>query len=182
MLFLIFEKRDIELLEKYIELNMKELLINKSIITSVFANIIEQYLKIDEDNEINIKYFNRVINVFLRGKLYNKLFNDSEEDYLRILKTSSKNFVWELIDKIENELYTTKEEVAKDYNVSFIIPKYEEYVYLPNGKIDLTQEEIFTIDNEGDMCLDDAMSIKRNNNGTYTLFYSFSQSNRYYTI
>lgn len=48
MLFLIFEKRDIELLEKYIELNMKELLINKSIITSVFANIIEQYLKIDE--------------------------------------------------------------------------------------------------------------------------------------
>ena len=46
MLFLIFEKRDIELLEKYIELNMKELLINKSIITSVFANIIEQYLKI----------------------------------------------------------------------------------------------------------------------------------------
>lgn len=170
MLFLIFEKRDIELLEKYIELNMKELLINKSIITSVFANIIEQYLKIDEDNEINIKYFNRVINVFLRGKLYNKLFNDSEEDYLRILKTSPKNFVWELIDKIENELYTTKEEVAKDYNVSFIIPKYEEYVYLPNGKIDLTQEEIFTIDNEGDMCLDDAMSIKRNNNGTYTLF------------
>ena len=104
MLFLIFEKRDIELLEKYIELNMKELLINKSIITSVFANIIEQYLKIDEDNEINIKYFNRVINVFLRGKLYNKLFNDSEEDYLRILKTSPKNFVWELIDKIENEL------------------------------------------------------------------------------
>ena len=165
-----FEKRDIELLEKYIELNMKELLINKSIITSVFANIIEQYLKIDEDNEINIKYFNRVINVFLRGKLYNKLFNDSEEDYLRILKTSPKNFVWELIDKIENELYTTKEEVAKDYNVSFIIPKYEEYVYLPNGKIDLTQEEIFTIDNEGDMCLDDAMSIKRNDNGTYTLF------------
>ena len=170
MLFLTFEKRDIELLEKYIELNMKELLINKSIITSVFANIIEQYLKIDEDNEINIKYFNRVINVFLRGKLYNKLFNDSEEDYLRILKTSPKNFVWELIDKIENELYTTKEEVAKDYNVSFIIPKYEEYVYLPNGKIDLTQEEIFTIDNEGDMCLDDAMSIKRNDNGTYTLF------------
>lgn len=109
-------------------------------------------------------------NVFLRGKLYNKLFNDSEEDYLRILKTSPKNFVWELIDKIENELYTTKEEVAKDYNVSFIIPKYEEYVYLPNGKIDLTQEEIFTIDNEGDMCLDDAMSIKRNDNGTYTLF------------
>ena len=77
MLFLIFEKRDIELLEKYIELNMKELLINKSIITSVFANIIEQYLKIDEDNEINIKYLNRGINVFLRGKLYNKLFNDS---------------------------------------------------------------------------------------------------------
>lgn len=170
MLFLIFEKRDIELLEKYLELNMKELLINKSILSSVFACIIEKYLKIDETNNIEIKYFNRVINVFLRGKIYNKLLNDSEIDYLSILKTSTKNFVWNLIEKIEDDLYTTKEELASDYNVSFILPKYEEYIYLPNGKIDLTKENIFTIDNEGDLCLDDAMSIRRNPNGTYTLF------------
>ena len=128
----------------------------KSIFNECFTAVSSSNL----DNEDNIN------GVEMKNiSLYNKLFNDSEEDYLRILKTSPKNFVWELIDKIENDLYTTKEEIAKDYNVSFIIPKYEEYVYLPNGKIDLTQEEIFTIDNEGDMCLDDAMSIKRNNNG-----------------
>ena len=74
------------------------------------------------------------------------------------------------MEKIENEFYQTKEDVAKDYNVSFIIPKMEEYIYLPNGKIDLTKENIITIDNEGDLCLDDGLSIRDNKDGTYTLF------------
>ena len=169
MLFLIFEKRDIELLEKYIELNMKELLINNSTIPSIFTSVIERYIDIDEENEIEIKYFNRVINLFLKGRMYDKLIKD-DSNYLKILKTSDKKFVLDLVEKIENEFYQTKEDVAKDYNVSFIIPKMEEYSYFPNGKIDLTKENIITIDNEGDLCLDDGLSISDNKDGTYTLF------------
>ena len=116
-----------------------------------------------------IKYFNRVINLFLKGRMYDKLIKD-DSNYLKILKTSDKKFVLDLVEKIENEFYQTKEDVAKDYNVSFIIPKMEEYIYLPNGKIDLTKENIITIDNEGDLCLDDGLSIRDNKDGTYTLF------------
>ena len=126
-------------------------------------------LFIDEENEIEIKYFNRVINLFLKGRMYDKLIKD-DSNYLKILKTSDKKFVLDLVEKIENEFYQTKEDVAKDYNVSFIIPKMEEYIYLPNGKIDLTKENIITIDNEGDLCLDDGLSIRDNKDGTYTLF------------
>ena len=137
ILFLMFEKRDIELLERYIDINMKELLINNNILPSIFISILEKYIKLDEDNVIDIKYYNRLINIFLRGKIYDKLSN-SKEEYLKILKTSNKDFVWNLIDKIENDAYQTKEELEKDYNVSFIIPTYEEYKYLKDGNIDLT--------------------------------------------
>lgn len=173
ILFLMFEKRDIELLERYIDINMKELLINNNILPSIFISILEKYIKLDEDNVIDIKYYNRLINIFLRGKIYDKLSN-SKEEYLKILKTSNKDFVWNLIDKIENDAYQTKEELEKDYNVSFIIPTYEEYKYLKDGNIDLTSENVFTIDNKDDLCLDDAMSIKRNSDGTYTLFIHLS--------
>ena len=169
ILYLIFEKRDIELLTRYIENNMKELLINNSTIPSIFTSIVEKYIDIHEENEIEIKYFNRVINLFLKGRMYDKLIKD-DSNYLKILKTSDKKFVLDLVEKIENEFYQTKEDVAKDYNVSFILPKVEKYSYFPNGKIDLTKENIITIDNEGDLCLDDALSISDNNDGTYTLF------------
>lgn len=169
ILFLMFEKRDIELLERYIDINMKELLINNNILPSIFISILEKYIKLDEDNVIDIKYYNRLINIFLRGKIYDKL-STAKEEYLKILKTSNKDFVWNLIDKIENDAYQTKEELEKDYNISFIIPTYEEYKYLKDGNIDLTSENVFTIDNKDDLCLDDAMSIKKNSDGTYTLF------------
>ena len=55
ILYLIFEKRDIELLTRYIENNMKELLINNSTIPSIFTSVIERYIDIDEDNENEIK-------------------------------------------------------------------------------------------------------------------------------
>lgn len=174
MLFIIFEKRDIELLERYIELNTKELLINNSILPSVFISILEKYLTLDEDNTIEIKYYNRLINIFLRGKIYDKLFTSSKEEYLSLLKTSNKYFVWDLIDKIENDLYQTKEDIESDYNISFIVPKYEQYIYLPNGKIDLTKENTITIDDKEATCLDDAFSLHRCNNGTYILYIHLS--------
>lgn len=170
MLFLIFEKRDIELLERYIDINIKELLINKTIMPSVFITILEKYISLDEDNTIEIKYYNRLINIFLKGKIYEKLFTDNKEDYLKILKTSNKGFVWNLINILEDDLCQFKEDLEKDYNVSFIVPKYEQYTYLPNGNIDLTKERIFTIDEEGATCLDDGMSIRSNKDGTYTMF------------
>lgn len=170
MLFLIFEKRDIELLERYIDINIKELLINKSIIPSVFITILEKYIGLDEDNVIEIRYYNRLINVFLRGKISDKLFLSNKEDYLKILRTSDKGFVWKLINVLEDDFCQFKEDLEKDYNVSFVIPKYEEYKYLSNGNIDLTSENVFTIDDDEATCLDDGISIRSNNDGTYMMF------------
>ena len=162
-----------DIISKYID-HQKEVIIRR---TKYELNEDEKRVHILEGLKIALDNIDEVVKI-IRGadddqdakeKLMTK-FGLDEIQSNSILEMRLRRLTGLERDKIENELYTTKEEVAKDYNVSFIIPKYEEYVYLPNGKIDLTQEEIFTIDNEGDMCLDDAMSIKRNDNGTYTLF------------
>ena len=169
IMYLVFKKRDIELLGKYMMNNMKELIISNNILPSVFMNILEKYINIDEDSIPEIKYFNQVIYLFLRGKLGDKLL--SNNDYINILKTSDKSFVWDLIYKIENDFVMSKEEVASTYGVSFYFPKFKEkFIYTEGNTNDYTNQEVLTIDNEGDTCLDDGLYVKKNNDGTYRLY------------
>lgn len=171
IMYLIFEKRDIELLTKYLYDNMRDLIVSKTILTSVFINIIENYIKIDEDNEREIHYYNQVINIFLRGKLYEKFFKNTDNEYMYILKTSNKGFVWDLIDQIENNMEIEKEELASDYGISFVFPKGMEIIeYSDYGMYDFTDQDTITIDGENDTCLDDALSVEKNSDGTYKFY------------
>ena len=165
IMYLVFKKRDIELLGKYMINNMKELIISNNILPAVFMNIIEKYISIEEDNIYEIKYFNEVLYLFLRGKLGDKLLSNS--DYLNILKTSDKSFVC----KIENDFVMSKEEIANAYGVSFYFPSTKEkYEYKEGTTKDYTKQEVLTIDNNGDTCLDDGLFIKKRSNGTYRLY------------
>lgn len=171
IMYLIFKRRDIELLTKYLFDNMKELLINKSILPSVFINIIENYIKIDEENAIEINYYNQVINVFLRGKLHDKFLKNQNNEFMQILRTSNKKFVWDLINQIENDMIVEKEELANDYGLSFVFPKNMEIIkYTDYGMYDFTQQNTITIDGENDMCLDDALCVEKNSDGTYKFY------------
>lgn len=168
---LIFEKRDIELLTKYLYDNMRDLIVGKAILTSVFMNIIENYIKIDENNNREIHYYNQVLNIFLRGKLYEKFFKNTDNEYMHILKTSNKDFVWDLIHQIENNMEVEKEELASDYGVSFIFPENMEIIeYSDFGMYDFTHQDTITIDGENDTCLDDALCVEKNSDGTYKFY------------
>lgn len=169
IMYLVFKKRDVELLGKYMMNNMAELIVSNSILPPVFMNVIEKYINIEEDNQYEIKYFNQIIYLFLRGKLGEKLL--SKSDCLSILKTSNKSFVWDLIYKIENNFVMSKEEVASTYGVSFYHPPVKEkFEYKMGTTKDYTKQEVLTIDNSGDSCLDDGLFIKKRSNGTYRLY------------
>ena len=171
IIYLIFEKKDVSFLSKYLTNNIKELLINKRILTSVFTLLVEEYMNLDEDNKFTINYYNQIFNLFLNGKLYDYLFKDDEYHFLEVLKTSNKYFVWELINKIENNFHVEEEKLAKDYNVRIDFPTdLEKYEYMENGRVDLSYQDVLTIDSEEDTCLDDALYIEENKDGTYTLY------------
>ena len=109
----------------------------------------ENYVKIDEESVIEIHYYNQVLNVFLRGKMYDKFFKDMDNDFMHILKTSDKKFVWDLIEQIENDRLTHKEELASDYGISLTFPKNMEVIkYDDYGMYDFTDQDVITIDGE----------------------------------
>jgi len=170
MHYLIFKKRDIEFLSRYLLDNMKELLVNMNTLNSVFASVIEHFINIDEFSVYEINYFSQVIYLFLRGKLGDKLLCDNN-DFIHILKSSNKEFVWNLINEIENDMITSKEELASKYNVSILFPSDMEIIEYDNfGMADFTEQECITIDGEDDMCLDDALYVKENSDGSYRLY------------
>ena len=169
IMYLVFKKRDVELLGKYMINNMKELVTINNIIPPVFMNIVDKYINIPEDSQYEIRYFNQVIFLFLRGRLGEKIL--SNRDYLDILKTSDKSFVWDLIYKIENDFIMSKEELANNYGVSFYFPLFKEkYEYKKGMTKDYTNQEVLTIDNVGDTCLDDGLFVRKRSNGTYRLY------------
>lgn len=169
IMYLVFKNRDIELFGKYLMNNMQELIISNSILPSVFMSIIEKYISIEEDSIYEINYFNQVIYLFMRGKLGDKLLSNS--DYVNILKTSDKSFVWDLIYRIENDFVMSREELASIYGMSFYYPSIKEkFDYCENSVKDFTSQEVLTIDNDGDTCLDDGLFIKKNSDGTYRLY------------
>lgn len=169
IMYLVFKRRDVELLGKYITNNMAELIVSNSILPPVFMNVIEKYINIEEDNQYEIKYFNQIIYLFLRGKLGEKLL--SKSDCLNKLKTSNKSFVWDLIYKIENNFVMSREEIANTYGVSFYYPPIKEkFEYRIGTTKDYTKHDVLTIDNSGDTCLDDGLFIKKRSNGTYRLY------------
>lgn len=168
--YLIFDARNVELLCKYLYDNMKEILINNNLLKSIFSDIIEKYISIDEDNTIEINYYNQVINIFLREKLSKKIFNDND-NIMKVLYLSNKKHVIDLINKIENNMEITREKLASEYNISLILPKdLEEIKYTDNNMVDFTNQNIITIDGEDDLCLDDALYAEKNSDGTYTLY------------
>lgn len=167
--YLIFKRRDIELLGKYLMNNMQELIISNNILPSLFTEVIKKYMEIDEENIYEIKYFSQVIYLFLRGKLGDKLLSNG--DYILLLKSSDKSFIWDMVYKIENNFVMSKEELASTYGISFYYPNFKEkFEYRQDGVKDYTRQDVLTIDNEGDTCLDDGLFVKKNNDGTYRLY------------
>jgi len=170
MMYLIFERHDVELLNKYMLENMKEFLTSNSILPAVFMEVIERFTKLEEENRYEIKYYNQVINLFLKGKIYDKLLKKQDNEFMQILKSSDKDFVWDLIDKIEGKERNLKE-ISREYSVSFVFPSdLEKIIYTSRGHADFTNQNIITIDSEDDRCLDDALYIEKNSNGTYTFY------------
>ena len=175
ILYLIFQSRDLVLLDRYLKENTKTLLNSNSILPSIFIKVIEKFTSIDSENKIEIKYYNQVINLLLKGKFFPKLFASDDNEFMKILKNSRKDFVWDLVDKIETDFVTTRENLAKEYEVSLTFPQNLEKISPQNIELtDFTWQNIITIDSENDLCLDDALYIEKNSDGTYTLYIHLS--------
>lgn len=169
--YVIFQDKSIGVLSKYLSSHKQYLLNNKMLLHGIFLDVINSYTSLNEDDTSQISYYNKVIDLFLKGEIFKELFSSSNSKYIDILKGSRKKHALELVQRIKEDLYITKDELARLYGVSYHFPEgYETFVYTNSGRVDLTSQLVFTIDDSLDTCLDDGLFIEKNTDGTYNLY------------
>lgn len=138
-------------------------------IDKIFLEVLSEYLKLEDEEEI--KYYYKVITIFLKSLYRNKfLYNTGK--YVNLLeKNKNKYHVNLIIDRLQNKPIFFADLESK-YDIKFDNQlQYQENKEMSKLlRYDYTMKNVLTIDESGNLCNDDAFSVERNSDGTYTLY------------
>ena len=148
--------------------------IDFKIIDEIFSSVLEDY--VSSFKEDDIKFFYKVIIIFVKSCFYKDLEKNSER-YMTILNNGAKKeHVKLLIDRLNNK-YILLDDLKKKYDIStnnnliYVKPCIKNCNY---ERRDFRYQKVFTIDDEDNKCNDDGLYIEKNKNGTYTLYIHIS--------
>lgn len=175
--YLIYQKRDIEKVKYLIKNNVDVLEITNEKGHNILFELLEYYIRLDERNAEDINYFYKVIILFINNKNHKKIIEDRLY-YLTLLNNPMyvhKKHVLSVINIFQEKCQISVKELESKYRIHLIYPKniemdVNEFKMNNSGRYDFTKQNVITIDGENDRCLDDALFMKRNQDGTYSLF------------
>ena len=169
---IICNSKDFKLVKKILKCN--NLLELKDINgNDIIYRLLSIYNNLDVNDTDKIDYFNQVITLFVIE--YSKYIEINSDYYLNALSNNDNYYIQDVINKIGNKNRFYLKELEGRYNINISYPVEIEnelytFKYKTNNFIDFTNQESLTIDKEDSKCLDDALYIEKNNNGTYTLY------------
>ena len=168
---LIYEDHDLVKLE--VILNRQRDLFKPSSRKKLFADILSEYIKLDEKEETANYYFKLISLILSSNNRYHILAN--KEEYLQILDKAKKHnkTITIIKNKFNKNYITTTKELEFRYDMSFTFPKnmneINNYDKQPAKSQNFIKFPSITIDDEGNKCNDDAIYLAKNHDGTYTL-------------
>lgn len=175
--YLIFQEKNITMIESFLSTYSNILNSRNKDGDNIFAILIKHYLFLDEKNQEEIDYFYHIIILFINSK-YGKTILKEKEIYLRIIrrsKLSYKEHIVRLIELFDPEFSISLSEIEDRYKIKFEIPsiilnEMNTFRMDNQGRVDFTYQDCVTIDGATDQCLDDALYIEKNLDGSYTLY------------
>ena len=172
---LIYNDRNLKRVRTLIKSNNNILDIKDSNDENILYKILKRYNKSIDINDI--EYLYEVIIMFLYSGYNNDIIKDKEY-YLSALSNIDKEHVLNVINNFNgNEVDLIR--LKSRYNINLEYPKdIEEEMYTYNYNkdkvIDYRSQPSLTIDGKEADCLDDALYIEKNIDGTYTLYIHIS--------
>ncbi len=144
---------------------------------NIFTSIINHYLLIDKNNCEEIEYYKKIIDKFLTLDNYCVLLNNKNK-YYKLLNNSqyiNKKHIREVIAKLDNYYQADIEQIKEKYNIHFNFNhdvEKEALSLIPNSKnrINYLYQNPITIDDDNTECFDDALYLRKNKDGGYTLY------------
>jgi len=136
----------------------------------IFCNILEQYIYLENEEEIN--YFYKVIILFIEST-FNKLILKDVNKYLKILNKGSKKEHVKLIEDRLKDKSIDLDSLERKYDINssnLLIYDGSVITECPFMRHDYTYQKVITIDDDDNVCNDDGFYIERNRDGSYTLY------------
>ncbi len=142
-------------------------------IKHIFEELLNNYVELT--NEDDIIYYGNVIILFLEYDK-NKLLVNEKNKYIKYLKKYlPKKHLQNLISYLEDNYKLDLEYLVRKYNVNINMSsstKKEHFTnpYYKTKRVDYTHLPTVSIDSPGSECLDDAISLVKNKDGSYYLY------------
>lgn len=140
----------------------------------VLVNILEKYCVLNDEEDI--KYYYKVIMILIKGHFSNEI-SKQKNKFLDILKLYNDKKHVQLLAKRFQDIIITVDELIDKYDVSYnnnLLYIKQDTNICEYMRHDYRYQKVFTIDDEGNECNDDALYIEKNKDGTYTLYIHIS--------
>lgn len=175
--YFVFEEKNMDIVEGIITDDKSILDYNDNEGNNLFYNILNKYICLNSKEKDDISYYYHLITLFLKDDNYETILKD-KMIYLALLQQpfcKNKGHVKDIINRLQSFYSVENEELEDKYDISFSFPQYvideiSKLVFTPKKRTNFLYQSPITIDCKGAECLDDALYIEKNDNGTYTLY------------
>lgn len=168
---LIFNERDLKTVELLVKNKQDILLVTDELGNNIFYNILEAYLNTTSFEDRN--YFYDVIIIFLHN-LDNKLLKDKQLYLDKLSSKQDKDYVRDIMMRIRNFGKVDEVKLERKYHISSqihdeVLKELESFKFDIQGRT-LIDSNFVTIDDKEALCLDDALSLVENKDGSYSYY------------
>lgn len=168
---LIFNDRDLKTVELLVKNKQDILLVTDELGNNIFLNILEAYLNTTSFEDRN--YFYDVIIIFLHN-LDNKLLKDKQLYLDKLSSKKDKDYVRDIMMRIRNFGKVDEVKLERKYHISSqihdeVLKELESFKFDVQGRT-LIDTNFVTIDDKEALCLDDALSLVENKDGSYSYY------------
>lgn len=172
--YLIFEEKNLDMIELVLKNDSNILAKKDEFDNNLLYNIIEHFCSLHEnEDKEDIAYFYDVIVLILKSE-ESKLIKQEREEYLELLNRKfckNKTHVKEIEERFQDFYMIDIKDLERKYNVS---SKFHDSIFeeIKGFTFDFSGRKRFncnfiTIDDKDAECLDDAISLKRNKDGSF---------------
>lgn len=175
--YLIFQNGDINLIGNFIENNPNILKKKNKEGEDIIEEVLQIYLYLTEKDNDKINYYYHVLLIFLGTNFQREVINNRKK-YYRLIKESKlgyKEHIIKVIELLYPNFQVDIEELESRYNINFdfhkaILTEASKIIIDSSNREDYSYQNCFTIDGDNAKCLDDALYIEKEIDGTYTLY------------
>ena len=175
--YLVFQNKDVNLIGNFLEQHANLLSRKNKDGNDMVEEVLKVYLYLNEKEEDKINYYYHVLLIFL-GTNFQREVLKNKKKYYRLIKESKvgyKEHIIKIIELLEPNFQVELSEIEDKYNINFafhnaIMNEVANLNVDYSNRENYLYQECITIDGEDAECLDDALYIKKNVDGTYDLY------------